>query len=90
MARKRRNYDAPSEQPDALAARQREHRLKERVKPAQPADWRTDPWQLCAEALDAIDRLRTKRSVGYSFASVDEDLDTIEERVKRLAWGPED
>jgi hypothetical protein len=79
---------AASEQPAALAARQREHRLRVHVRPQEPAGPHDDPWLICADALDAVDRLRTKRSVGYGFTSIEEDLELIEERCRQLAWGP--
>jgi hypothetical protein len=79
-----------SDQPEALAARQREHRLRVRVRPKLPVDSRADPWLIAEEALDALDRLRTPVLYGARENSRDEDFDLVAERIRRLCWGPED
>jgi hypothetical protein len=76
---------SPSEMPEALAARQREHRLKERVRPKMPVDAHADPWLIAVEGLDALDRVRPNvRHGGQAW----EDLEVAAERLRRLAWGP--
>jgi hypothetical protein len=77
----------PSETPEALAARQREHRLRERVRPAEPVAPNADPWLIADEALDLLDRTRL-RLVRLKM-SID-DIDQAAELLRRLAWGPED
>jgi len=77
----------PSEQPEALAARQREHRLRKRVQPKEPVLANVDPWLVADEGLDALDRIRPLlRRQGRAR----EDLEMAAERLRRLAWGPED
>ncbi len=76
-----------SERPEALAARQREHRLQERVKPKQPAPPNTDPWLIADEALDLLDR--AERRLRHLRLPADE-LEEIGELLRRLAWGPEE
>jgi len=73
--------------PDALAARQREHRLRERVRPMEPVSANADPWQIADQALDLLDRTRL-RLVRLKM-SID-DLDEVAELCRRLAWGPQD
>jgi len=77
----------PSERPEALAARQREHRLRERIRPKVPVASNADPWVIADQALDALDRIRPlHRNQGRAL----EDLDEAAELLRRLAWGPED
>jgi hypothetical protein len=78
---------APSDQPDALSARQRERRLRERIRPKEPAATNADPWQIADEALDLLDTTRL-RLVRLKM-SID-DIDEVAELLRRLAWGPED
>lgn len=66
--------------------RQREHRLRDRVRPDRPATLQSDPWLLGAEALDHLDQLR--RSL--SRWSVADHLEPAAESIKKLAWGPEE
>jgi hypothetical protein len=73
--------------PEALAARQREHRLRQKVWPRgeRPAP-NADPWQLAAEALDLLDGLRRElRPAGRAVL----DLEQAMERIRQLATGPE-
>ncbi len=76
-----------SDQPEALAARQREHRLRERIRPKLPVLPNADPWVVCDEGLDAIDRIRF---LVHPQGQVLEELDLAAERLRRLAWGPEE
>jgi hypothetical protein len=76
-----------SERPAALAARQREHRLRERMKPKHPLAANADPWLLAASALDKLESVKGSLPPG-GHARVD--LEEAEELVKQLAWGPED
>jgi hypothetical protein len=76
-----------SDEPEALAARQREHRLRERVRPKLPVDAQADPWIVADEGLHALDRIRPLlRRSGQAW----EELEVAAERLRRLAWGPED
>src|SRR6266542_2621198 len=71
--------------PEALSARQREHRLRERVRPKMPVDAHADPWIVADEGLDALDRIRPLlRRSGQAW----EELEVAAERLRRLAWGP--
>jgi hypothetical protein len=87
-----RNRNAPSEMPEALAARQREHRLMVRVRPKMPVEPNADPWLVADEALDALDRVRLDfgRPHHRRRGKAVEDLDLVSELVRRLCWGPED
>jgi integrase len=82
-----------SDEPEALAARQREHRLRERVQPREPVLANVDPWLVADEGLDAIDRVKawihTPTHLGKGRAAIQEELDTAAERLRRLAWGPD-
>jgi predicted RNA polymerase sigma factor len=78
---------APSESPEALAARQREHRLRERVWPRERPPANCDPWLLASEALDLMDAVRKElRPMGRAIL----DLEQAQELVRQLAVGPED
>jgi len=77
-----------SDEPDALAARQREHRLRERMRPKVPLAANADPWLVADEALDCLDRVR-QYLVAAGLRNPVADLDQAQELVKRLAWGPE-
>jgi hypothetical protein len=74
-----------SETREALATRQREHRLKERVWPRERPAANADPWVLAEEALDYLDRVaRELRPDGQAIA----DLEQAAEIVRQLAVGP--
>jgi hypothetical protein len=88
VARRRPKKHSASDEPYALAERQREHRLRERVKPKTPVEPNADPWLLAAEGLDAVHRVRRPPLYGERGSSVARDLDVIEERLRQLAWGP--
>jgi hypothetical protein len=77
-----------SETPEALAARQREHRLMVRVRPKMPVEPNADPWLIAHEALDALDRLRHPKLYKHS-RSAEEDFELVAEQLRRLCWGPE-
>jgi hypothetical protein len=76
--------------PEALAERQREHRLRERVRPTEPPEPNADPWLIADEALDAVDRLRKPSFAGDRGISRDEDFELVAELIRKLCWGPED
>jgi hypothetical protein len=77
-----------SDEPDALAARQREHRLRERIRPKVPLAANADPWLVADEALDCLDNILTWVSAaGLRSAGVE--VHKAAELVKQLAWGPE-
>jgi hypothetical protein len=75
-----------SDEPDALAARQREHRLRERIQPKHPLAPNADPWIVADEILDCLEFLRPFLQ---GMKTPTERLDQAVEGVKRLAWGPE-
>jgi hypothetical protein len=89
---KTRNRVAPSEQPEALAARQREHRLLVRVRPKLPVEANADPWEIANEALDVVDRLKFDwtRPHHRRLGKHVEDLELVAELIRRLAFGPAD
>jgi hypothetical protein len=73
--------------PGALAARQREHRLRKRVWPRERPSRNADPWLIADEALDLLDGIRKElRPTGKAVL----DLEQAQELVKQLAVGPED
>jgi hypothetical protein len=61
-----------------------------RVRPKMPVESNADPWLIAEEALDAVDRLRKPSLYGGRSSSREEDLEFIAERIRRLAFGPED
>jgi hypothetical protein len=76
-----------SDEPDALAARQREHRLRERMKPKHALAPNADPWIVADEILDCLEFVRVHlEAIGMKTPL--ERLDQAVEGVKRLAWGP--
>jgi hypothetical protein len=81
-----------SDEPEALKLRQREHRLKIRVRPKLPVVSNCDPWLLADEGLDALDRIRLawNRPLYQRGARPTEDFDFVAEMLRRLCWGPED
>lgn len=73
--------------PDTTATeRQRRHRLREMMRPKVVASGFDDPWELAAEALKSLHRMRSIRDPSALLAEIEE----CEELVRRLAWGPED
>jgi hypothetical protein len=83
-AKRRDRAPEPGEQ---LVARQRQHRLEVRVRPEQPATSNCDPWQLCDEGLEALDRIGQELPLhGRATA----DLRLARERLRQLAWGVEE
>jgi hypothetical protein len=85
---RRRAKKAFSDAPEALAERQRWHRLKEKTKPRrQPVDDRVNPLQLAFDALQHLSHVQSSvrsntRALGH--------LDEVEEALKQLAWAGED
>jgi hypothetical protein len=76
-----------SDEPDALAARQREHRLRERIQPKHPLAPNADPWIVADEALDCLEEIRPFLA---QLRGPTDRLDQAMELIKRLAWGPEE
>jgi ParB-like chromosome segregation protein Spo0J len=75
-----------SDEPDALAARQREHRLRERIQPKHPLAPNADPWIVADEALDCLEEIRPFLA---QLRGPTDRLDQAIELIKQLAWGPE-
>jgi hypothetical protein len=76
-----------SDEPDALAARQREHRLRERIQPKHPLAPNADPWIVADEALDCLEEIRPYLA---QLRGPTDRLDQAIELIKQLAWGPEE
>jgi hypothetical protein len=76
-----------SDEPDALAARQREHRLRERIQPKHPLAPNADPWIVADEALDCLEEIRP---LLQGMKTPTERLDQAIQLIKQLAWGPEE
>lgn len=73
--------------PEAMAARQRRHRLVIETRPEQFASADTDPLTLGKEALEALRRVRQAlgaQAAGRAY------LDEAAELVKQLAHGPQE
>jgi hypothetical protein len=64
---------------EVVKLRQRRHRLRETVRPHEPA-WSADPWEIAAAALHELRRVR----------SDPEAREAVAEALRRLAWGPDD
>jgi len=79
----------PIKQPSASAEhateRQRTHRLRERLRPQNPASQFTDPWELANSLLILCSEIRTESTNPRLLAR----LDDLEEGIRQLAWGPE-
>jgi ParB-like chromosome segregation protein Spo0J len=75
-----------SDEPDALAARQREHRLRERIQPKHPLAPNADPWIVADEALDCLEEIRPFLA---QLRGPTDRLDQAIELIKQLAYGPE-
>ena len=69
----------------AQRERQRRHRLREKVQPREPARPHADPWELGAECLDHLQRVRA--AIGAN-VSARHHLDAAQELVRQLAHGP--
>jgi len=76
-----------SDEPDALAARQREHRLRERIQPKTPLAPNADPWIVADEALDCLEEIRPFLT---QLRGPTDRLDQAMELIRQLAWGPEE
>jgi hypothetical protein len=70
-----------SRQPDAdlVTLRQRRHRLREMVRPREPAR-SADPWEICVDALHELRRVHLDPHA----------REAVSEALRRLAWGPDD
>jgi hypothetical protein len=84
---KKTKKSSASDEPEALAARQREHRLRERIQPKHPLAPNADPWIVADEALDCLEEIRPYLQ---GMKTPTERLDQVIELVKALAWGPEE
>ena len=73
----------PSEMTIHQTERQRWHRLKEKCRPKQPAPMGSNPLQLCADTLDALEALKEHVPARHHA-----DVDEIAERVRQVVWGP--
>jgi hypothetical protein len=82
--KRRARWRAASDQPDATRERQRASRLSRAVRPREPADSATDPWQL---AFDALSHLQKVHGVTPATRW---HLKEAAELVKQLATGPAD
>jgi ParB-like chromosome segregation protein Spo0J len=76
-----------SDEPDALAARQREHRLRERIQPKHPLAPNADPWIVADEALGCLEEIRPFL---VQLRGPTDRLDQAIELIKQLAYGPEE
>jgi hypothetical protein len=75
-----------SDEPDALAARQRWHRLRERIKPKHPLAPNANVWIVADEALDCLEEIRPFL---VQLRGPTDRLDQAIELIKQLAYGPE-
>jgi hypothetical protein len=75
--------------PDAevVKLRQRQHRLRETVRPREPAPADVDPWALRAEAVRLLGHVRRALPPTSNGRVA---LERAVELVRQLAWGPED
>ncbi len=73
-----------SDAPEAVAARQRDHRLEERIKPRYSLAANADPWMVADEALELLERCLPYLPLSYS-----RDVQQAMELIRQLAWGPE-
>jgi hypothetical protein len=85
LRRRWRRRTAFSDAPEALAERQRWHRLKEKTKPKEPPDPNTNPLQL---AFDALQHLNHVQASVRSNSRARDHIEQVEEALKQLAWGP--
>lgn len=67
--------------------RQRRHRLRESVRPREPAGEWVDPWEVAKGALDDLHRVR---QAVRSNLTARAHLDAAAEAIRILAWEPED
>ena len=75
---KRSNADDP----EAMTARQRHHRLQERVRPKHPLPANADPWEVAEEALELLEAIR-RQNMGPAISELFAEL---EEKIRQLAW----
>ncbi len=80
----KRKQPSASDAPEAVAARQRDHRLEERIKPKNPPPDNWDPWLMADEALELLERCLPYLPLSYS-----RDVQQAMELIRQLAWGPE-
>jgi len=76
-----------SDEPDALSARQREHRLRERIQPKHPLAPNADPWIVADEALDCLEEIRPYLK---GMSTPTQRLEQAMELIRQLAFGPEE
>jgi hypothetical protein len=72
---------------EVVRLRQQRSRLRRIVQPDEPAPADVDPWQICAEAVRALGRVRS--ALPRTSSRID-DLERTVELVRQLAWGPQD
>jgi hypothetical protein len=72
---------------DLVRLRPQRHRLRETVRPREPAPADVDPWLLAEQAVRALGRVR---SALPRTSNRVHDLEQAIELVRRLAWGPDD
>lgn len=74
-----------SDTADHATERQRRHRLREAVRPREPAGEWVDPWEVAKEALDDLQRVRQALRAQVTARA---HLDAAAEAIRVLAWGP--
>jgi len=82
---RRDSWRSRSQSAAAQRERQRRHRLREKVQPREPARPNADPWELGAECLDHLQRVRA--AIGANVGARHH-LDEAQELVRQLAHGP--
>jgi uncharacterized Zn finger protein (UPF0148 family) len=81
---RRSDWKVRSQSAAAARERQRRHRLREAVRPTEPAGEWVDPWEVAKKALDDLRRVRLAlRSQATARAHVED----VAEAIRVLAWG---
>jgi hypothetical protein len=86
IKRRQEGWGSWASSADALRERQRRHRLREKVQPKVPASAFDDPWELGAEAVDLLHRIR--RGLPGTSPVLDS-VDECAELIRQLAYGPQ-
>ncbi len=73
--------------------RMQRHRLRRKVKPNEPPSPRMHPWEIAANAIDTLGRIRayiekSAATTGPAHTAALQDVDAATELVRKLAWGP--
>lgn len=87
IKRRRQRWGVWTQSADAARERQRRHRLRETVRPTEPAGEWVDPWEVAKKALDDVHRVRQALR---SQVTARAHLEDVAEAIRVLAWGPED